>query len=101
MQPVPTVISGTFEWDAAKAIANEQKHGITFDEAALALASDPYEQTFEDPTDPAHAISLAMSSRDRVLFVVTTERAERTRIISARKATPHEQRAYHEAAPDA
>jgi uncharacterized DUF497 family protein len=32
----------------------------------------------------------------RVLFVVTTERGERTRIISARKANASERRAYGE-----
>jgi uncharacterized DUF497 family protein len=32
----------------------------------------------------------------RVLFVVTVERGERTRIISARPATPAERRAYEE-----
>jgi uncharacterized protein len=93
-QRVATVVSGDFEWDDAKAAANVAKHGITFDEAALALASDPNEMAFADPVEPAHVQSLVMSLRERVLFVVTTERGSRTRIISARKATDHEQRTY-------
>ncbi len=35
-----TVVSGDFEWDEAKALANLVKHAVTFDEAAVALASD-------------------------------------------------------------
>jgi uncharacterized DUF497 family protein len=91
---VATVVSGDFEWDNAKALRNEAKHGVTFDEAAVALASDPHEIALQDPAEPDHVHSLAMSPRARVLLVVTTERGQRTRIVSARKATPHEQRIY-------
>jgi hypothetical protein len=31
---VATVVHGEFEWDDGKAAANEQKHGVTFLEAA-------------------------------------------------------------------
>ena len=93
-----TVVSGDFEWDDAKALANLAKHAITFDEAAVALATDPNELAFQDPTEPLSVCSLAMSPRARVLLVVTTERGVRTRIVSARKATPHEHRIY-EAGP--
>jgi uncharacterized DUF497 family protein len=37
---VATVVSGDLEWNDAKAVADENKHGVTFDEAAVALASD-------------------------------------------------------------
>ncbi len=90
-----TVVSGDFEWDDAKALSNEAKHdGVTFDEAAVALASDPGEIAYADPVDPAYVHSLVLSSKARVLLVVTTERGVRTRIVSARKADPHEQRIY-------
>jgi hypothetical protein len=91
---VATVRSGDFEWDDAKALANEAKHGVTFDEAAVALASDPDEIAFQDPAEPDHVHSLVMSRKARVLLVVTTDRRSRTRIVTARKATPHEQRIY-------
>jgi uncharacterized protein len=96
---VATVVSGDFEWDDAKAASNLAKHGVTFDEAALALAGDPHEVAFEDPTSPEHVISLALSPLSRVLFVVSTERQSRTRIVSARKAHPHEQRIYAQEGP--
>lgn len=91
---MPTVVSGDFEWDETKAAANLAKHGVSFDEAAVALASDPNEISFDDADLPDRIQSLVMSPRARVLFVVTTERGSRTRIISARKADDHEQRTY-------
>jgi uncharacterized DUF497 family protein len=91
---VPTIVSGEYEWDEAKAAANLSKHGISFDEAAAALDSDPDEFAVADPVDPSRTASLVMSLRARVLFVVTTEAGPRTRIITARKAEPHEQRIY-------
>ena len=77
-----------------KAATNEAKHGVSFDEAAAALATDLAERSFEDPDQPDRVISIVMSPRTRLLVVVSTERATRTRIISARKADPHEQREY-------
>ncbi len=93
-QNVSTVISGDYEWNEAKAKANLAKHGDSFYEAAAALASDPDELAAPDPLDPSRTHSLVMSLRARVLLVVTTEAGNRTRIISARKAEPHEQRTY-------
>jgi uncharacterized DUF497 family protein len=37
-----------------------------------------------------------MSPHERILYVVTTERGPRVRIISARRASTHEQRIYEE-----
>jgi len=90
------VLWGDFEWDEAKASLNAQKHGITFVEAATAL-DDPDELAFADPVDASRIHSLVMSPRARVLLVVTTETTDRIRIISARKALTHEQRAYSQA----
>jgi uncharacterized DUF497 family protein len=90
---VPTVVSGDYEWDAAKARTNLAKHRVSFDEAAAAL-SDPDELAAADPIESSRTHSLVMSPRARVLLVVTTEAGFRTRIISARKAEPHEQRTY-------
>ena len=41
-------------------------------------------------------VTIGLSLISRVLFVVHTERAERIRIISARRATPSERAAYEE-----
>jgi uncharacterized protein len=90
---VPTVVYGDFEWDSVKAEANEAKHGISFEEAAQTF-TDPYSVDFEDANHPDRLVTVAMSPRERMLYVVTTERGSRTRIISARRASTHEQRIY-------
>jgi len=60
---------------------------------------DPAALTFLDP-DHSEAedrvITIGRSAQLRVLFVAHTEREDRTRIISARRATPREQRQYEE-----
>jgi uncharacterized protein len=92
---VPTVVHGEFEWDADKAAANASKHGVTFEEAAVAM-TDPMAVDFDDSKYPYRLITVATSPLDRILCVVTTESGVRTRIISARRATSHERRIYEE-----
>jgi uncharacterized DUF497 family protein len=60
---------------------------------------DPAALTFLDPDHSEHeerAITIGRSARRRVLFVAHTERGERLRIISARRATRREQDQYEE-----
>jgi uncharacterized protein len=84
-----------FEWDAEKAAANVWKHGITFAEA-VEVFEDPLALVQPDLVHPERFQILGESQRARILFVVYTERIEGevVRIISARKATPHERRSY-------
>ncbi|MGD0947402.1 MAG: BrnT family toxin [Candidatus Binatia bacterium] len=94
---VPTVRYGDFEWDTTKAAANVRKHGITFEEAATVFLDDlavPY----TDPVNPDRLILIGMSLRSNLLLVIFAERcgAEVIRIISARRATRRERRAYEE-----
>ena len=86
-----------FEWDPRKARTNERKHGVSFEEAASCF-SDPsgldfYDEEHSEEED--RYILLASSNRGRVLVVVYTEREDRIRIISARKATPREEEFYY------
>jgi len=92
---VAMVIFGDFEWDSEKASTNRKKHQVSFEEAAEAMC-DPLSVDFEDIEHPENTLTLAMSPRDRILYVVTTERGDRVRIISARVATSHERRLYEE-----
>jgi uncharacterized DUF497 family protein len=99
---VPTVVHGDFEWwDSEKASINVVKHGVTFEEAAVAM-TDPMAVDFDDVAQPDRLITLAIlavatgSPMNRILCVVTTEPGSRTRIISARRATTHERRTYEE-----
>ena len=87
-----------FEWDHAKAQENRQKHGLTFEEAATIFRDEVL--TIED--DSAYGerreISFGILGRPPdaqvVVCVVHTDRRGRTRIISARKATPLERRRF-------
>lgn len=85
-----------FEWDRAKAVANEQKHGITFEEA-VTVFYDVLATTFPDPdhsTGELRLITFGYSSRHRLLVVSHTERGNTLRIISARLATLREKKRY-------
>lgn len=87
-----------FEWDDQKAATNERKHGVTFYEAETAF-SDPWARVIPDPDhsdQEERFILLGMDLASRVLTVVHCERhgGSVIRIISARKATKHEEKAY-------
>ena len=87
-----------FEWDNHKAEANLRKHGVSFEEAQTVF-TDPLSITLADPDhseDEERFIDIGMSDDRRVLVVVYTERGQRIRLISARKATPAERKQYYE-----
>jgi len=80
-----------------------RKHGVSFEEAASVFL-DPAALTFLDPDhseDEERAITIGRSARHRVLFVAHTEREDRLRIISARRATRQEQEQYEEGIDEA
>jgi uncharacterized protein len=85
-----------FEWDKQKALSNEQKHGISFDEASTVFG-DPLSLTLHDPLHSENEerfVVIGTSHKNRVLIVVHTERGDDIRIISARKATKNERLQY-------
>lgn len=89
-----------FEWDTAKAEENLRKHGVSFDDAAMAFA-DPLSVTVRDPdhSDDEHRFVLVGRTTPGTLVVVVhTERGENIRIISARPAKPSEVRAHEQEA---
>jgi uncharacterized DUF497 family protein len=92
----PVLFRVQYEWDEAKAAANLAKHGISFTAAARALEDPRKIEILDDRFDyrEERLQSLCMD-RGRVLFVVTVMPADNScRIISARKATRHEQERY-------
>ncbi len=86
----------TIEFDPAKARRNLRKHGISFAHAEQVLR-DPMAFTIEDPDSQGEQrwITLGMGALGRVLVVIHTGREERTRVISARKASRGEADRYH------
>jgi uncharacterized DUF497 family protein len=87
-----------FEWNVSKSASNIQKHGISFDEARTVF----YDERARLISDPDHSenedrfILLGFSSSLRILVVCHCYRSEGNiiRIISARKATTQETKAY-------
>ena len=86
----------SFEFDPAKAKVNLRKHGASFAHAEQALR-DPMALTIEDPDSRGEQrfITLGLDSLGRLLVVIHTQREERTRLISARKASRGEADRYH------
>jgi len=87
-----------FEWDGKKAEINARKHGIGFDEAS-SVFGDPLGLLTSDPDhtlDEHRYLILGMSSAQELLVVAFAERPPRTRLISARRATPRERKRYEE-----
>jgi uncharacterized protein len=92
---VATVLWEDFEWDDLKAIANERKHGVTFEEAATVF-EDVDHLVNADPANPSRFVAVGFSRAARVLVVVHLSREERFRLISARRATLKEESLYAE-----
>ena len=87
-----------FDWDPQKAAVNLLNHGVSFEEAA-SVFGDPLAATVPDPdhsTDERRFITMGVTLAQRVLVVVHTDRADQTRIISARAATRGEKKKYEE-----
>ena len=83
-----------FEWDENKRLSNLQKHGVDFVDIPNLFNGDTI--TFEDTRfdyGEQRLITFGLLL-GRVLVVVHTEHRDRIRIISARKATKHEERLY-------
>ena len=90
-----TINNQTFQWDSDKAALNRQKHGITFDTAALVFADENRIERFDDEHSDYEDRWITIGKVDEILFVVYTERGETTRLISARQATPSERSDYY------
>lgn len=86
-----------FEWDPRKAVAKERKHGVSFEEA-LTVFDDPLARIFVDQWHSEaefREIIIGHSRTGRFLLVVFAEQSNGVlRVISARCATPKEQRDY-------
>lgn len=85
-----------FEWDPRKAAHNRKKHGVDFVEAAMVF-DDPLSITYPDPDhsrDEERFIIIGQSKFGRLLIVAHMDRADATRIISARPVTNREKKLY-------
>lgn len=86
-----------FDWDDEKNRLNRAKHAIDFSIAAWVFR-DPFFYTREDRTmnyGEVRQIGVGYIG-NRLVAVVYTERVSKIRIISARRASPHERYQYEE-----
>jgi uncharacterized DUF497 family protein len=78
------------EWDPAKDRKNQEKHGVSFREAATVF-NDPLQWTVTDPDHSIHEhryLTTGTSTEDRLLIVAHAHIGdERVRIINARRVT--------------
>jgi uncharacterized DUF497 family protein len=90
-----------FEWDPAKARANERKHAVSFEEAASIFRGFCVDRSdARRDYGETRFIALGIDSNGVMLNVVYTRRSEAIRIISAWKASRHEREDYAKAHPD-
>ena len=84
------------EFDPTRARTNLRKHGVGFAHAKQALR-DPMALTIEDPDSLSERrfVTLGMDALGRVLVVIHTQREERTRLTSARRASRGQADRYH------
>jgi uncharacterized DUF497 family protein len=86
-------------WDETKNLANQAKHGVSFEEAsALFSAGVDYLEIFDDAhsKEEERFIAIGPIARGIVLVVWTEQDEDTTRIISARLATKRERDRYEE-----
>lgn len=94
-----------FEWDKNKEKINIKKHGVTFEQASYVFSDIYALSRFDDEhsEDEDRWVLLGKSLSETILVIVHTFRdkdgVEFTRIISARKATQNEQKAYTKRCP--
>lgn len=83
-----------YEWDDRKARSNLEKHGVDFADAVSVLEDELALTIPDEEADERRFITIGEDSLRRIVVVIFTERADRIRIISARRATKREREQY-------
>lgn len=85
-----------FEWDDGKSGVNLRKHRVSFEEAAEIFddALMVTEADWDHSGEEDRYVSIGLSSQNRLLVVIYTERVRTIRIISAREPTSREKQDY-------
>lgn len=84
-----------FEYDPAKSQANKAKHGIDFEEAK-ALWIDPQRVEFVARFQDEERVGIVAEYDGKLWTAISTQRAEKTRIISVRRARDYEKELYNQ-----
>ena len=96
-----TVISrdGNFEWDEDKNILNKENHGFYFEEILAVFDDQFFLEAYDrdkSTLDETRWKGIASFEQRICFFISYIERNNRTRILSARLAEPHEREYYNE-----
>ncbi len=85
------------EFDPAKNDTNVRKHGVSLADGDGVLL-DPLAITIEEASFEGECrwVTVGVNSLGSLMVVVWTQRGESIRLISARRVTPTERRAYEE-----
>jgi uncharacterized protein len=89
-----------YQWDTAKDKENRHKHDLSLEDGIPAL-EDPNAQSWidEGSHDELRFVTLGMAYPNILLVVTAQPSEEVTRIISVRKAEPHEESWYRHGHP--
>ncbi|MDQ0454560.1 BrnT family toxin [Rhizobium paknamense] len=82
-----------FKWDEKKRVINLHKHGIDFEDAAIALNQPRYEYV-SIRGDEYRTVAICPFT-GKLIAVIYTMRGHECRIISARAARANERREYY------
>jgi len=87
-----------FEWDANKAQANQNKHGVCFEDASRVFLDPNRIETYDgrEPygEDRWKTVGWVSFSLLTVVYTVRNKQGETIRLISARKADAYERAQY-------
>lgn len=85
----------TFVWSRNKAVTNQRKHGVSFEDAATVFADPFFILIDASRHDEAREAVIGFDQTGCLLFVVHIEVDQAfIRIISARRAEPNEEALY-------
>ncbi len=84
-----------FEWDENKQKYNFDKHGIDFIDI-IEIFDDPNRIEFENTRNGEKRFQTIGTVNGVILFLVYTSRGTKKRIISVRRASKNERKAYEE-----
>ena len=91
-----TIIAETLvEWDDNKNRINIQKHGISFETAALVFADEERIEYYDRLHSQDEDRYVVLGCVQGILYVVYTMRGEAARLISARMANSRERKIYY------
>lgn len=85
-----------FVWDSEKAEINKRKHGIYFEDAVRVFFDDNFVDDYDELHSDFEDRIKIIGRVNQILTVIYTERGDRNRIISARKADKKEEALYYE-----